>query len=316
MNNNITARITGTGSYLPKKIVTNTKLSETIDTNDEWISTRTGIKQRHIAASDEFTSDMAINAGKLAIENANNKLQQDVQIDLIILATTTADKIFPACAVQVQNALKLYNSAAFDVQAVCAGFIYALSIANNFIKSGQHQNILVIGADKMSSIVDWSDRQTCVLFGDGAGAVVVSSNHENDGCGVIDTNLYSDGRFIDILYSDRDNITTGQFGSLKMNGKEVFKQATVNMTKSLEELLVKNNMKQNEIDWLIPHQANIRIMQAVAKKLDMPMEKVINTIHNHANTSAASIPLALHQAVIENKIQDNQIIAMSAIGGG
>ena len=295
------SKIIGTGGYLPKKILTNKDLESIVDTTDEWIVERTGIKQRHIAEEKETTSSMAIEASVDAIKSANIK-QQD--IDLIIVATTTPDQIFPSTACIVQNKLNII-APAFDVQAACTGFIYALSVADNYIRTGMSKNVLVIGSEKYSNILDWSDRSTCVLFGDGAGAVVLSAQESE---GIISSHIHADGQYKDLL-SVEDNY-------IKMKGNEVFKVAVNTLSKLVDETLSKNNMDKTSIDWLVPHQANLRIIKAAAKKLSMSIDQVVVTVDNHANTSAASIPLALNEAVKDGRIQRDQVILLEAFGSG
>ncbi|BEP30718.1 MAG: ketoacyl-ACP synthase III [Wolbachia endosymbiont of Drosophila biauraria] len=303
--------ILSTGSYLPRKMLSNNEIASIVETSDEWIRQRTGIVQRHIADEGELTSDLAVNAAKSAIEKA--KISVD-EIDLIIVATTTPDKTFPSCATIVQSKLKCKNAFAFDVQAACSGFIYAVTVADSLIKSNNRiKYALVIGAEIMSRIVDWEDRSTCVLFGDGAGAVVMKS--EMGRSGIISTNLYSDGN-VDILCTNGGISSTGDSGKICMNGREVFKHAVDKLTASVEETLKCNNLKITDIDWLIPHQANIRIIEAVVKKLDFPIEKVINIVDKHANTSAASIPLALDYAIQESKIKSGNLVLLISIGAG
>ncbi|WP_264329457.1 MULTISPECIES: beta-ketoacyl-ACP synthase III [unclassified Wolbachia] len=303
--------ILSTGSYLPRKMLSNNEIASIVETSDEWIRQRTGIVQRHIADEGELTSDLAVNAAKSAIEKA--KISVD-EIDLIIVATTTPDKTFPSCATIVQSKLKCKNAFAFDVQAACSGFIYAVTVADSLIKSNNRiKYALVIGAEIMSRIVDWEDRSTCVLFGDGAGAVVMKS--EMGRSGIISTNLYSDGN-VDILCTNGGVSSTGDSGKIYMNGREVFKHAVDKLTALIEETLKCNNLKITDIDWLIPHQANIRIIEAVVKKLDFPIEKVINTVDKHANTSAASIPLALDYAIQESKIKSGNLVLLISIGAG
>ncbi len=304
--------IKGTGSYLPANIVSNKDLEKTIETSDEWIFTRTGIRQRHLANSDENVSYMAAKAGQKAIANSGltNK-----DIDLVIVATTTPDKIFPATAVITQSLLGIKGGAAFDVQAVCAGFIYAISIADSLIKTGNAKNILVIGAEKMSSIVDWNDRTTSILFGDGAGAIVLSQSNNNK-AGIVGFELCSDGDYKDILYADGKNANQQASGKLIMNGREVFKHAIEKMGNSLLSLLSKTGIKISEIDWFVPHQANIRIIDALIQRLELPVEKVVRTVDIHANTSAASIPLALDNAISSGNIKKGDMVAIAAIGGG
>lgn len=308
----VRSKITATGSYLPQKIVTNFDLSKTVDTSDEWITERTGIKQRHIAAENEFTSDIATNAALNLLKNSDIKAED---IDLIILATTTPDLTFPATATKVQANLKANNAFAFDIQAVCSGFVYALSTADNFIKSGQVKNALVIGADIISRIVDWKDRNTCVLFGDGAGAVLLQATSEEN-CGIIATDLHSDGNLNNILKTSGGPSFNQQTGVITMSGKDVFKHAVSKMSNSVLSVLKKANLTSQDIDLLIPHQANLRILNAVATKLNLDDSKVIITVQKHANTSAASIPLALDQANKESKIKKGDLIIFEALGGG
>ena len=300
----ITAVIRATGGYLPKKIVTNADLEKLVDTSDEWIVKRTGIRERRLAEAHETTGTMAIEAGKQALANA--KLEGK-DIDTVIVATTTPDKKFPAVAVNVQQALGIPPGPAFDVQAVCTGFVYALGIANSFIQTGVSKRVLVIGAEKMSSIVDWNDRATCVLFADGAGAAILEVNTKNDGRGVISTHLYADGRFQDLLFADP---------LIVMEGREVFKNAVQFMADVVEEVLAKNNLKAEDISLLVPHQANIRIIEATAKKLNLSMDKVVTTVERHGNTSAASIPLALHEAMEAGRIKAGDLVLLEGMGGG
>ncbi|PZQ44712.1 MAG: 3-oxoacyl-ACP synthase [Micavibrio aeruginosavorus] len=312
------AYISGTGSYLPEKILTNAELEKMVDTSDEWIVQRSGIKERHIAAKDESTADMAIKAARKAIEAAG--ITPD-QINGIVVATTTPDSTFPAVAVKVQQALSIPPCLAFDVQAVCSGFVYALSTANAFIKSGNASCMLVIGAEKMSSLIDWNDRTTCVLFADGAGAVVLEEREPDDdegieGQGIHSTHLYANGEGKDLLYVNGGVSTTGTVGHLVMEGKEVFKYAVKYLAEIVGEVLAQNRIHPESIDWLVPHQANIRIIESTAKKLDMPMERVVVTIDRHGNTSAASIPLALDEAVRDGRIQRGHLVLLEAMGGG
>ncbi len=309
--------ITGTGSYLPERILTNADLEKMVDTTDEWIVQRSGIRQRHIAAEHETTGDMAIIAAQRAIAAAG--IEAD-QINAVIVATTTPDRTFPSVAVKVQATLGILPGPAFDVQAVCSGFVYALSVADSFIKSGMASRILVIGAEKMSSIVDWTDRGTCVLFADGAGAVIVEAQENaEDGLaarGIHSTHLYANGAQRDLLYTDGGPSLTGNAGHIKMEGREVFKHAVNYLSDIVAEVLAQNRMHPGEIDWLVPHQANIRIIESTAKKLDMSMDKVIVTIDKHGNTSAASIPLALDEAVRDGRIKPGQLLLLEALGGG
>ena len=304
--------ILGVGSYLPKKLLTNNELALTLDTSDEWIIKRTGIKQRHIAASDEMTSDMAVNAAKSAFHDAC--IDKD-QVDLIIVATTTPDRTFPSCATLVQSKLSCKNAFAFDVQAVCSGFIYAISIADNFIKSGQVNTALVIGSEIMSRIVDWTDRTTCVLFGDGAGALILTSDFE-ESSGIISTILYSDGTFHNLLYTSGGTAYNGVAGTICMTGTVVFEHAIEKLSSSIFEILKQNNLKVDDVDWFVLHQANVRIIELVARRLKVPYEKMIVSIDQHANTSAASIPLALSYAKNSGKLKKNDVVVLAAIGGG
>jgi len=307
----IRSKIISTGSYLPQKIVTNSELAKSVETSDEWITERTGIKQRHIAAEGELTSDIAANAALRALEKSGLKVEE---IDMIILATTTPDLTFPATATKVQAILNAKNAFAFDMQAVCSGFVFALATADNFIKSGQVKNALVIGADILSRIVDWKDRNTCVLFGDGAGAVILQATNEEN-CGIIAASLSSDGSLTDLLKTS-GGTSTQKSGFIEMSGKEVFKHAVEKMSKSVLTSLKKAGLTIKDIDLLVPHQANLRILNAVAERLELPKEKCIITVENHANTSAASIPLALDFANSHNKIKKGDIVVLEALGGG
>ena len=303
----IFSRIAGTGSYLPAKILTNAALESMVDTTDEWIFTRTGIRERHIAAEGEFTSDLALQAAKNAIASAGVTASD---IDLIIVATTTPDKVFPSVATMVQRKLGIAGCPAFDLQAVCSGFVYALTAADNFIKTGGTKCALVIGAETFSRITDYSDRGNCILWGDGAGAVILQASEEQ---GIISTHLHADGNYENMLHVPRkaDGADT-----VVMEGNPVFKMAVNTLDQIVDETLAANNMQKSDIDWLVPHQANIRILQATAKKLDMSMDRVVVTVDKHGNTSAASIPLALDTAVRDGRIQRGDIILMEAFGGG
>ena len=306
------SQIISSGSYLPQKILTNFDLEKTIDTTNEWIIERTGINQRHIAANDELTSDLGFFAAKNALANSGLGASD---IDLIVLATTTPDLTFPSTATIIQAKLGAKNAFAFDVQAVCSGFVYALNIADNFIKTGQVKNALVIGADILSRIIDWKDRNTCVLFGDGAGAVILQST-EDKNVGILASNLYSDGSLNSILNTSGGVSSSQNAGFIQMQGKEVFKHAVDKMAKSVISTLEKVNLQPSDIDWLIPHQANARILTSVAKKLGLGEEKVIMTVAKHANTSAASIPLALDFALKNNQIKKGDVVVFEALGAG
>lgn len=305
----------GSGAYLPERTVTNAELAERIDTTDEWIQARTGIKERHVAAPGEKTSDLAIKAAEAALADAG--LAGD-DIDLIVLATATPDLTFPSTATTVQAAIGMNGGAAFDVQAVCSGFIYALATADNFIKAGQADTALVIGAETFSRIMDWEDRTTCVLFGDGAGAIVLKAGEGEtaDDAGVLSTHLHSDGRYRDMLYVDGGPSATQTVGYLRMQGREVFKHAVVNLSNVVLEALEANGLGPEAIDWLVPHQANQRIIAGAAKKLKMDSAKVVTTVAQHANTSAASVPLALDVAVKDGRIKRGDLLLLEAMGGG
>ena len=308
--------LVGCGAYLPQRIVDNEELAKLVDTSNDWIVKRTGITQRHIAAEGELTSDLAINAAQRALEKAN--LSGD-DIDLIVVATTTPDDTFPSTATKVQAALGANKGAAFDIQAVCAGFVYALTVADNFIKTGQSNNALVIGAETFTRILDWSDRSTCVLFGDGAGAVVLSGSEiteKTKNYGILSTHLHSDGRQRDILYVDGGPSSTGTVGNVRMSGKEVYKHAVAKLGEVIEEALNYNKLSPSDIDWLVPHQANRRIIDSMARKMHLPIEKVICCIEKHANTSAASVPLALSVGMNDGRISNGDLVLFEAIGGG
>jgi len=304
--------ITGSGSYLPEKVLTNHDLAKMMDTDDEWIRQRTGISQRHIVGDDELTSDMAVHAAHRALEMAGLTASD---MDGIIVATTTPDDTFPSTAATVQRKLGASQAFAFDVQAVCAGFIYALDVADAMIKSGKAKKIVVIGAEAFSRILDWNDRSTAVLFGDGAGAVILEASDQAKGWGILSSVIFTDGRFRDILYVD-GGPARGKVGTVKMNGQDVFKHAVEKLASGLDQAIKQSGLQENDIDWLVPHQANKRIITATAKKLSLPLEKVIMTVQDHGNTSAASIPLALDVAVRDGRIQRGQILMFEAIGGG
>ena len=305
------SKITATGSYLPKKILTNSDLEKIVDTTSEWIIERTGITQRHIAADDELTSDIATKAAQHLLKKSGFDVDE---IEMIIVATTTPDLTFPSTATTVQAKLGAKNAFAFDIQAVCSGFIYALTVADNFIKSGQVKNALVIGAETLSRIVDWKDRNTCVLFGDGAGASLLQIS--DDESGIIATSLHSDGSLNDLLKTSGGPSSNQKSGFIEMAGKEVFKHAVDKMTKSVLSALSKAELTIKDVDLLVPHQANLRILNAVATRLELPEEKVILTVQNHANTSAASIPLALDHANQNGKIKKDDVVVLEALGGG
>lgn len=307
--------IRATGAYLPKNIVTNKDLEKIVDTSDEWIYQRSGIKQRYIA-KDETTGDMAIGAGRMALERSGLSPED---IDTVIVATTTPDDTFPALATKVQAALGIPPGIAFDMQAVCSGFVYALSTANNFVLAGQSKRVLVIGADRMSSILNWEDRTTCVLFGDGAGAVIIEAQEQAGDIsdrGVLSTHLYANGTQRDLLYVDGGPGSTQTTGHIVMHGREIFKYAVNYMASVVQEALDKHGLKGSDIDWLVPHQANSRIIESTAKKLGVGMDQVVMTVAKHGNTSAASIPLAFHEAVADGRIQEGQLVLMEAMGGG
>ena len=300
----IYSRIAGTGSYLPEKILTNHDLEKMVDTSDEWITARTGIKERHIVAEGETTTDLAEQASLKAMEMAG--VTKD-EIDLIVFATTTPDRIFPSTACLLQDCLDIHGAAAFDVQAVCTGFVYALTVADKFISSGSHKKALVVGAESMSRITDWTDRGTCILFGDGAGAVVLEASEEP---GILSTHIHADGQYKDLLHVPDGS----EF--MEMRGNEVFKMAVNTLGRIVDETLEANSMQKSDIDWLVPHQANIRIINATAKKLKMSIENVVVTVDKHGNTSSASVPLALDVAVRDGRIQRGETVLLEAFGGG
>ncbi|MGH1537245.1 MAG: beta-ketoacyl-ACP synthase III [Gammaproteobacteria bacterium] len=309
------SKIIGTGSYLPEKVLTNKDLEKIVDTSDEWIQGRTGIKQRHIAADGETTCDLAVNASRRALEMAG---KTNADVDLIIMATTTADKIFPSTACLLQKRLDIHGCAAFDVQAVCTGFVYALAIADKFIKTGAAKCALVVGAETLSRILDWNDRGTCVLFGDGAGAVVLEASEDP---GILSTHLHADGSYEHLLHVPHgisqgyEKLKAGE-AYLYMEGNAVFKMAVNTLGRIVDETLEANNIQKSDIDWLVPHQANNRIIEATARKLKMPMEQVVVTVSEHGNTSAASIPLALDYAVRDGRIKKGETLMLEAFGGG
>lgn len=306
------SRIIGTGSYLPEKVLTNYDLEKIVDTSHDWIVTRSGIVERHIAAEGEQTSDLAAQASRRAIEAAGISVDD---IDLVIVATTTPDQIFPSTACILQDKLGIKQGAAFDVQAVCSGFVYALNTADLYIRGGQAKNVLVVGAEVLSRVLDWTDRTTCVLFGDGAGAVVLQASEQP---GILGAKLHADGRHRGMLEAS-GHISKGQIEGtpfVQMDGQAVFKFAVKVLSQVVEEVLAENQMQGSDIDWLVPHQANIRIIDAMARKLGLGMDNVVVTVANHANTSAASIPLALDAAVRDGRIQPGQNVLLEAVGGG
>jgi 3-oxoacyl-[acyl-carrier-protein] synthase-3 len=312
--------ILGSGSYLPERIVTNAELAKTVSTSDEWIVERSGIRQRHIAADGQFTSDLALKAAEHALKHAGVNADN---INLVIVATTTPDNTFPATATKVQHELGMTNGAAFDIQAVCSGFIYALSVADNMIKGGQADTILVIGAETFSRILDWKDRGTCVLFGDGAGAVVLQVSPDNitetenlTARGILSTHIHSDGSTRDLLYVDGGPSSSKTVGQVRMVGREVYRHAVANLTKIVGETLNFHGLNTNDLDWLVPHQANKRILDSTARKLGLKADRVVVTVDRHANTSAASIPLALDEAVKDGRIKRGNLVLMEAMGGG
>lgn len=313
----IRSLIVGCGGYLPDQIVTNNDLAARgVDTTDEWVVQRTGISRRHYAEEGECTSDLAVKAARAALDYAGLTA---ADVDVVVVATTTPDNVFPSTAARVQAKLGMTRGFAFDVQAVCSGFVYALTMADNMIRLGQVKTALVIGAETLSRLIDFKDRTTCVLFGDGAGAVVLQAGEgkgDTSDRGVISTHLHSDGQQYDHLYVDGGVGSTGTFGHMRMDGKEVFRHAVQRLSEVVDEALEANDLEPSAIDWLVPHQANKRIIDGIAKKLHLPPERVVITIDRHANTSAASIPLALNTAVRDGRIQKGQLILMNAMGGG
>jgi 3-oxoacyl-[acyl-carrier-protein] synthase-3 len=309
------ARITGTGGYLPENAMTNHDIEKIVDTSDQWIRDRTGIEQRHIVAEGQTTVDLAEIASRRAIEAAGIEAQD---IDLIVFATSTPDKIFPSSACILQARLDIHGSPAFDIQAVCTGFIYALAIAEKFIKTGASKKALVVGAEVFSRILNWKDRSTCVLFGDGAGAVILEASEET---GILSTHIHADGQYENLLLVPHgigdgyDKVKAGE-AFVEMKGNEVFKMAVNTLGRIVDETLAANNMMKSDIDWLVPHQANIRIISATAKKLKMSMDQVVVTVNTHGNTSAASVPLALDVAVRDGRIKPNELLLLEAFGGG
>jgi 3-oxoacyl-[acyl-carrier-protein] synthase III len=307
--------LTGVGAYLPQRILTNEELSRRVDTSDEWIVERTGIRARHIAADDEKTSDLSLAAARAALEDAGREAKD---IDLIIVATATPDLTFPATAARVQAMLGVNQGAAFDLQAVCSGFVFALATADNFLARGQAKTALVIGAETFSRIVDWDDRGTCVLFGDGAGAVVLEAQDDAKAGerGVISTYLRTDGRMHDLLYVDGGPSQTGSVGKVRMVGNAVFRHAVEHISGAMLEACARARISIEAVDWFVPHQANQRILDGVARRLGIPVEKVVSTVAAHGNTSAASVPLALEAAVRDGRIKKGDLVLMEALGGG
>ena len=305
------AVVAGVGSALPRRRMTNDELAATVDTSDEWIVERTGIRSRYIAGEGETTGSLAIEAARRALDHAEVDARD---IDLLVLATATPDQTFPSTATKVQAALGINDCIAFDVHAVCTGFLYALSVADSMLRSGNAAKALVIGAETFSRILDWEDRATCVLFGDGAGALVLSA--EDSVSGILSTKLHADGRHNDLLFVDGGPSTTGTVGKLRMKGREVFRHAVVNLAEVLNEVLKGAGLTASDVDWVVPHQANARILDATAKKLGLPPEKVVVTVDEHANTSAASVPLAFDTAVRDGRIKRGDVVVLEAMGGG
>ena len=314
------SKILGCGSYLPERVVTNAELAKTVDTSDEWIVERSGIRQRHIASDGQFTSDLALKAAERALVHASIKAKN---VDMVIVATTTPDNTFPATATKVQHNLGMTTGAAFDIQAVCSGFIFALSVADNMIKGGQADTIVVIGAETFSRILDWEDRGTCVLFGDGAGAVVLQASPDDvpdedtiTAQGILSTHIHSNGSTRDLLYVDGGPSSTQTVGHVRMVGREVFRHAVTNLANIVGETLDAHGLHSDDLDWLVPHQANKRILDSTVRKLGMSADRVVVTVDRHANTSAASIPLALDEAVKDGRIKRGDLVLMEAMGGG
>ncbi len=310
------SQVVGWGAYLPERVLNNRDLAQTLDTSDDWIFERTGIRQRHIAAPGEFTSDLALHSAERALAAAGAAPDD---VDLILVATSTPDHTFPATATKVQAGLGVTRGAAFDLQAVCTGFVYALAVADNFIRLGQAQCALVIGAETFSRILDWTDRTTCVLFGDGAGALVLraaETNGENTERGVLSTHLHADGRRHDLLFVDGGPSSNQKVGHLRMSGKDVFRHAVILLAESVEEALAANGLGPDDIDWLVPHQANKRIIDATVRRVGLSEDKVVYTVERHANTSAASIPLALSEGAGDGRIRPGQLVLVEGMGGG
>ena len=305
--------MTGVGSYLPERVVTNHDLAKWVDTSHDWIVQRTGIEQRHMVADGEKTSDLAVAAAEKAMAHAGVDASQ---LDLIVIATTTPDDTFPSTATTVQRKLNASHAFAFDVQAVCAGFVYALTVAESMMKAQKAKKALVIGAESFTKLLDWEDRGTCVLFGDGAGAVILESHDTEDDYGILASSLHSDGNYRDILYVDGGPSATGDVGHVRMEGREVFRHAVEKLSSVMDEVIQEAGLSAEDVDWLVPHQANLRIINGMQKKLNLPEDRVVRTVHKHANTSAASIPLALSEAVHDGRIKAGDLLALEAIGGG
>jgi 3-oxoacyl-[acyl-carrier-protein] synthase-3 len=305
------SKIIGCGGYLPKKVLTNDDLAAFVDTNDEWIKTRTGICQRHIAEENEFSSHMAYEATLAAIKDA--EINSDA-IDLIIACSTTPDNSFPGVANKLHNFLKLKNIPSFDLQAICSGFVYGMHVADSMIKTGKYKTILLVCAEKMTSLLDWEDRSTCILFGDGAGAVILQQDNSNSG--IIDSNIYSDGSVYDILYTDGGVSSTRKSGTIQMKGREVFRMAVEKMSESVKNILESNNMSLSDVDYLVPHQANIRIINSISSRFGIDQDKIVTTVNMHANCSAASIPLALSELKATKPLKEGDIIVFTAFGAG
>jgi 3-oxoacyl-[acyl-carrier-protein] synthase-3 len=312
----IRSQVAGVGAYLPSRVVTNLELAAQLETSDDWIRERTGIRERRIAADGECTSDLAFAAAQEALQSAGVSASS---VDMIVLATATPDETFPATATTVQARLGMTRGAAFDLQAVCSGFVYALSVADNFIKAGQAKSCLVIGAETFSRILDWSDRTTAVLFGDGAGALLLTAGEGKGAAsdrGILTSHLFSDGRHHDLLYVDGGPSKTRTTGHLRMEGREVFRHAVTNMSEAIETALAACSLTASDIDWFVPHQANQRILDATARKVGVHPSRVVSTVAQHANTSAASVPLALHTAVRDGRIKQGDLVLVEAMGGG
>ncbi len=310
------AQVLGCGSYLPERILTNAELAKRVNSSDEWIRKRTGICERRVAGEGEMTSDLGLKAAEAALAHAGLGPRD---LDLIICATSTPDETFPATATRIQARLGMTRGAAFDIQAVCSGFVYGLAVADNFIRCGQARTVMVVGAETFSRILDWQDRSTCVLFGDGAGAVILTAGENRDGAagrGVLSTHIYSDGRHHDALYVDGGPSSTQSSGVVRMDGREVYRHAIVRMAEAIDIALEANGMNPGDIDWLVPHQANARIIEAMARRLNLPLDRVVITVDRHANTSAASIPMALSEASADGRIKAGNLVLIEAMGGG